>query len=59
MAPMSKAREGQRFWLVASSPARSSWSVARVLGSNRPGPRRVPISAFGSSEPAETTPRGR
>ena len=33
--------------------------VARVFGSKRPGPRRVPISALGSSEPAETTPRGR
>ena len=59
IAPTSKASEGQRFWLVASRPSRSSWMVARVFGSKRPGPRRVPMSAFGSSEPAETTPRGR
>ena len=56
---MSNDSEGQRFWLLASRPSRSFWIVARMLGSNLPGPRRVPMSAFGSSEPAETTSQGR
>lgn len=30
-----------------------------MFGSNRPLPREVPISAFGSSDPALTAPLGR
>ena len=55
---MSKASEGQRFWLAAISPSYSSVVVARVFGSRR-APVRSSTSAFGSSEPAVRMPRGR
>lgn len=59
-APTSKRSEGHRFWLSVRSPFQISCIVARVLGSKRSGPpRSVPRSALGSSDPAETMPRGR
>ena len=58
IAPASKASDGQRFWLHASSPSYSSATVARVLASRR-APLRSSTSAFGSSDPAVRTPRGR
>ena len=54
----SKASEGQRFWLSAARPSKSSIAVARVFGSRR-APARSSTSAFGSSGPAERMPRGR
>ena len=54
----SKASDGQRFWLAATSPSNSSTTVARVFGSRR-APSRNSTSAFGSSGPAVKMPRGR
>jgi hypothetical protein len=58
MAPQSKDTLGQQLMLRASSPSYNSTIVAGRLGSAR-APRPMRTSAFGSSGPAVTTPRGR
>jgi hypothetical protein len=57
-AMKSKASDGQRFWLFAFRPLKSSTTVARVFGSLRAPLRRV-TRALGSSTPAENRPLGR
>ncbi len=48
IASTSKRNDGQRFWLRASRPSKSSMTVARVFGSRR-APLRNSTSALGSS----------
>ena len=54
----SKSTDGQPFWRAQTRPSHSSVVVAGTFGVRRP-PTPIVNSAFGSSTPAETIPRGR
>ena len=53
-----KRKLPMRFWLCVSSPSNTSCTVARTFGVWFFGPN-TSTSAFGSSDPAVSTPRGR